>query len=195
MLELDFLDEDFLCFLAEDPNAYCRYMYIGKRGSRPPTFWFVRGSWVGQGPCGCYYHLIFIFIPGSICSPVMNITFFLIFNLNGSFDLTFSSQCLYKHLWLLWKDTIQFHLVHSCTFSSTKIKHFLGEDGYILYKIEWKSANITFKNIPWDDPLDPVPFTDILKYDIKTYSLLLSLPKKGCIYTRRTWTINVAFKE
>ena len=41
--------------------------------------------------------------------------------------------------------------------SKTKIKHFLGEDGYILYKIEWKSANITLKNIPWDDPLYPAP--------------------------------------
>ena len=47
-----------------------------------------------------------------------------------------SVRRLYKHLWLLWKDTVRFHLVHSRTFSKTKIKYFLGEDGYILYKVE-----------------------------------------------------------
>ena len=60
------------------------------------------------------------FIPGSICSPVTNITFFTLFTLNfklkGIFDLTFSFPSHYKHLWLLWKDAIQFHLVHRYMF-------------------------------------------------------------------------------
>ena len=117
----------------------------------------------------------------------MNITFFTLFTVNfklkGSFNLTFSFPSHYKHSWLLWKDTIQFHLVYIIAhfiLISTKIKHFLGEDGFILYKIDCKSANITLKNIPWDDPIDPVPLTDIF-YSIKTHSLclLLHLPEEG----------------
>ena len=67
--------------------------------TREPRVWtppprFVRDGvpwWVGHGPYGCYYLFIFSLIPGSVCSPIMNITFLILFTvkfkLKGIFDL------------------------------------------------------------------------------------------------------------
>ena len=173
-LELDFLDEDFLCWLAEGQCIYtCTWWTDEPRVRTPPppdVPW-----WVGQGPCGCYY-LIFSFISCSICSSVVNIR--VITNIAGFYGKTLFSFILFI--------VARF---------STKIKHFLGEDGYILYKIDWKSANITLKNIPLDDPLDPVPppttFT-VLKH---IHCVCSSPSRRRHAFTpRRRWIINVAFK-
>ena len=92
------------------------YMYMVNQGPGPPPPPPDVPWWVGQGPCGCYY-LIFSFIPGSICSTVMNIRVFT--NIAGFYGKTLFSFILFI--------VARF---------STKIKHFLGEDGYILYKID-----------------------------------------------------------
>ena len=72
-------------------------------------------------------------------------------------------------VWLLLPSYLQFYsgfygktlfsfiLFIVARFSKTKIKYFLGEDGYILYKTEWKSANLTLKIFCGMIPLTPSP--------------------------------------
>ena len=173
-----------------------RYMYGEPRVRNPPPppadLWEVvsRGGLDRGRVAVKYYLLIFSFIPGSICSPVMNITFFTLFTVNFKLKGSFNPTMLRFHIRVItniagfYGKTLFSFILFTVARFSTKIKHFLGEDGYLLYKIDWKSANITLKNIPWDDPLDPTPPPDIF-YGIKTHSLclLLPLPKKACICT------------
>ena len=145
-LELDFSRRGFSVLNCRRPQCIdtCTWWTEGPDPPPPPPppadLWEVvsRGGLDRGRVAVKYYLLIFIFIPGSICSPVMNITFFFTlvtvnFKLKGSFNLTmlrFPFRVITNIAGFYGKTLFSFILFTVARFS-TKIKHFLGEDGYI----------------------------------------------------------------
>ena len=171
-----------------------RYMYMVNRGSGPPPpppdLWEVvsRGG-LDRDRVAVITFLYSVLFQARFAHLLwISLLFFTLFTINfklkGSFNLTFPFRVITNIAGFYGKTLFTFILLIVARIS-TKIKHFLGEDGYILYQIDWKSANIILKNIPWDDPLELTPSPTDIFYSIKTHSLclLLPLPKKACIYT------------
>ena len=100
----------------------CTWWTEGPEPPPPPNpdLWEVvsRGGW----DMGCVAVITFLYsvlfkarFAHLLWISLFSTLFTVNFKLKGSFNLTFSFPSHYKHSWLLWKDTIQFHLVYSYT--------------------------------------------------------------------------------